>query len=73
MPFRTLLQSQSDQPALPEPGKAEELPVPLEQRGFWGTSLLLITSAALGGIAVAIWNRRTLAQMRQQIHPDNQP
>jgi hypothetical protein len=26
---------------------------------------LLATSAALGGIAVAIWNRRTLAQMRQ--------
>ncbi|HTZ58147.1 MAG TPA: hypothetical protein VMB49_08625 [Acidobacteriaceae bacterium] len=32
---------------------------------FWRTSLLLATSAALGGIAVAIWNRRTLAQMRQ--------
>jgi hypothetical protein len=25
---------------------------------------LVATSAALGGIAVAIWNRRTLAQMR---------
>jgi hypothetical protein len=26
---------------------------------------LLATSAAFGGIAVAIWNRRTLAKMRQ--------
>jgi hypothetical protein len=33
--------------------------------GFWRTGLLLITSAALGGIAVAVWNRRTLAQFRQ--------
>jgi hypothetical protein len=40
-----------------------------EKRSFWRTSLLLATSAALGGIAVAIWNRRTLAQMRQQIDP----
>jgi galactokinase len=28
---------------------------------------LLTTSAAFGGIAVAIWNRRTLARMRQEI------
>jgi hypothetical protein len=26
---------------------------------------LLASSAAFGGIAVAIWNRRTLAKMRQ--------
>lgn len=35
--------------------------------GFWRTGLLLTSSAALGGIAVAIWNRRSLARMRQQI------
>jgi hypothetical protein len=33
--------------------------------GFWRRGLLLTTSAALGGIAVAIWNRRSLARMRQ--------
>jgi hypothetical protein len=45
---------------------------PPEPRNFWRTSLLLATSAALGGIAVAIWNRRILAQMRQQNPPDEQ-
>ena len=34
--------------------------------GFWRTSLLLISSAALGGIAVALWHRRTLIQFRQE-------
>ncbi len=29
------------------------------------SGLLLATSAALGGIAVAIWNRRTLADIRR--------
>jgi hypothetical protein len=42
-----------------------------EKRNFWRTGLLLATSAALGGIAVAIWNRRILAQMRQQTPPEN--
>jgi hypothetical protein len=37
-----------------------------ERQSFWRSGLLIATSAALGGIAVAIWNRRTLAQMRQQ-------
>jgi len=37
-----------------------------EKRSLWRTGLLLATSAALGGIAVALWDRRTLAQMRQQ-------
>jgi hypothetical protein len=32
---------------------------------------LIATSAAFGGIAVAIWNRRTLAKMRQQTPPDS--
>ena len=45
-----------------------------EQRSFWRTGLLLATSAALGGIAVAIWNRRILAQIRQQPQPsDDEP
>ncbi len=45
------------------PGETPPAPV---RRSFWRTGLLLTTSAALGGIAVAIWNRRTLAHMRQQ-------
>jgi hypothetical protein len=43
---------------------------PSESKNFWRTSFLLATSAALGGIAVAIWNRRILAQIRQQTPPD---
>ncbi len=31
----------------------------------WRLSLMLAGSAALGGIAVAIWNRRFLAQLRE--------
>jgi hypothetical protein len=46
--------------------------VPPEQPAFWRTGLLIATSAALGGIAVAIWNRRTLAQMRQQTLPTDE-
>jgi hypothetical protein len=40
-----------------------------EPRNLWRTGLLLATSAALGGIAVAIWDRRTLAKIRQQTPP----
>jgi hypothetical protein len=35
-------------------------------KNVWRKGLLVLTSAALGGIAVAIWNRRTLAQIREQ-------
>lgn len=48
------------------PLQLDEAPKP---NNFWRTGLLLVTSAALGGIAVAIWNRRTLAQIRQQTGP----
>jgi hypothetical protein len=40
-----------------------------ERRNFWRSGLLIATSAAFGGIAVAIWNRRTLAKMRQPAPP----
>jgi hypothetical protein len=30
------------------------------------SGLLMVTSAALGGIAVAVWNRKTLADIRRQ-------
>ena len=52
---------------LPE-APEESLSVP-ERRNFWRSGLLIATSAAFGGIAVAIWNRRTLAKMRQQTSP----
>jgi hypothetical protein len=48
----------------------EQPPVAAEHANLWRTALLLVTSAACGGIAVAIWNRRTLAQIRQQTDPD---
>ncbi len=47
----------------------EESPSEPERRNFWRSGLLIATSAAFGGIAVAIWNRRTLAKMRQQTPP----
>jgi hypothetical protein len=72
MPFRKLA-------AIPSESREESTsPVPLQEapspsapqrRNLWRTGLLLATSAAFGGIAVAIWNRRTLAQMRQQSAP----
>jgi hypothetical protein len=47
----------------------DESPTPPERQNFWRSGLLIATSAAFGGIAVAIWNRRTLAKMRQQTSP----
>ena len=48
---------------------ADESPAVPERRNFWRSGLLIATSAAFGGIAVAIWNRRTLAKIRQQTPP----
>lgn len=31
---------------------------------FWKTALLLLGSAAFGGLAVALWNRRELSNMQ---------
>jgi hypothetical protein len=41
-------------------------PAPNSRSGIWKTTLLLIGSAAFGGLAVALWNRRELAGMRNQ-------
>jgi hypothetical protein len=49
----------------------DESPAPPERLNFWRSGLLIATSAAFGGIAVAIWNRRTLAKMRQQTPHDS--
>ena len=50
---------------------SDESPSQPERRNLWRSGLLIATSAAFGGIAVAIWNRRTLAKMRQQTPPDS--
>jgi hypothetical protein len=34
-------------------------------RGGWTTGLIILSSAALGGIAVALWNRKALATFRE--------
>ncbi len=47
---------------LPEAEESTSVP---ERRNFWRSGLLIATSAVFGGISVAIWNRRTLAKMRQ--------
>jgi hypothetical protein len=41
-------------------------PAASKTRSFWRTALLLTSSAALSGIAFAIWNRRSLARIRQE-------
>jgi hypothetical protein len=70
MPFRKLamlLPSKSREESTgPLPSQEAPIPSAPQRRNLWRTGLLLATSAAFGGIAVAIWNRRTLAQMRQQ-------
>jgi hypothetical protein len=46
----------------------------LDSRGtFWKTALLVAGSVAFGGLAVVLWNRRELAEMRdQKIRPVSQ-
>jgi hypothetical protein len=84
MKFRQNDSSLDQIPGIPVPLRKIDAPEPLSApenessrlRSLWRRGLLVITSAAFGGIAVAIWNRRTLAQIRQQTNPDeteNQP
>ena len=37
----------------------------LGSRGGWTTGVIVLSSAALGGIAVALWNRKALATFRE--------
>ena len=39
----------------------------------WRTFLMLAGSALLGGTAVALWNRRLLAEIRREIRPNPEP
>jgi hypothetical protein len=43
-----------------------DIPVRRPGRKAWETALLLAASAAFGGLAVAFWNRKTLADMRNR-------
>jgi len=46
-------------------------PAPLK---LWKRALLLVGSAALGGLAVALWNRRELTQMQgERSRPPEMP
>jgi hypothetical protein len=43
-------------------------------RKLWQTVLLLAGSAAFGGLAVAFWNKKTLAEMRNRTpEPSGRP
>jgi hypothetical protein len=66
MPLRKFRLDLVSTPHAEAPDNSPAVP---EQRNFWRSGLLIATSAAFGGIAVAIWNRRTLAKMRQQTSP----
>jgi hypothetical protein len=47
---------------------AEKQPSPAKLRKkVWRTALLLAASAAFGGLAVAIWDRKILADMRNRM------
>jgi hypothetical protein len=55
---------------MPSDPNPSPVPVPEHAPGsrprFWKTALLLTSSAAFGGLAVAFWNRRALVQMRNE-------
>jgi hypothetical protein len=45
---------------------ADPNPSAAQRPKIWRTILLLAGSAAFGGVAVALWNRRELVRMREQ-------
>jgi hypothetical protein len=50
------------------PNNADTQPPPGKPAGkAWRTALLLAASAAFGGLAVAIWDRKILADMRNRM------
>jgi len=55
------------QPPVPDPIDPQpdtSNPAHPPRRKVWQTALLFAGSAAFGGLAVAFWNRKTLAEMR---------
>ena len=60
-----------DQMPHPEPATQATDQGPKERRGMvrWRDLLLVGTSALLSGIAVVVWNRRSLQKMRETALP----
>jgi hypothetical protein len=57
-----------------QPTEKDPCPDGTPGRRFWRTALLLAGSAAFGGLAVAFWNRKELAEMRSRVsEPGPQP
>jgi hypothetical protein len=55
-------------PESTDPDMDEQLPINEKSgRKLLVTGALIAGSALFGGLAVALWNRRTLAQMRREI------
>jgi len=47
-------------------GKANKRELADPPASRWSTALLMMSSALLGATAVAVWNRRTITQLRNQ-------
>jgi hypothetical protein len=58
----------------PLPDEPEQLPEPPKKPGIrvLQTGLLVAGSALLGGLAVALWHRKSLAKLRQPV-PETSP
>jgi cytoskeletal protein RodZ len=54
----------SDTAQVPDSGSENPKEEPRRRR--FRTGLLVLSSAAFGGLAVALWNRRTLARMQNE-------
>lgn len=53
------------------PGRSESLPARGRER--WSTTFLIVGSALFGATALALWNRRTIANLRSQIESRSIP
>jgi hypothetical protein len=54
-----------------QPSEAPETPISTPPTGLrvLQTGFLIAGSALLGGLAVAFWNRKSLAKLRQPVNP----
>lgn len=55
----------------PLPGRVENSSAQGRQR--WSTAFLVVGSALFGATALALWNRRTIANLRSQIESRGTP
>ena len=56
-----------------EPVDFEPAPPPDAGRHRWSTAFLVVGSAMAGATALALWNRRTIENMRAQIQAQPEP